>query len=406
MPIERRMGGLARALAAAAAVGCAAGAHADAADTLNFSAELSRQRDDNLFRLADGVSPLPLAGKSARADDIATGTFGIVLKKAYSLQEIEARYEHVSSRYAVHSFLDNEADNAAAAWRWQFTPRLKGNLSFERNQSLVGFGDFTDYGTRNLRTITRTRFDADWNIMPGGWHLRAGADRYRMRNSAIFTQDDGSRIASTDFGVRYVFPSGNRIDVLVRESDGAFVGRGLDATNQLDTGFRDRRREVRAYWARGKTILEGGFGHANRRYDHYASRDYGGTTGNFSWTWTPTGKLAIVTSWKRDFTAYTDAIASYYRQDTCSIAPVWQVGGKLRLSLRFEHGRRDYRGAVTTSPYTARADRTDSVQLAVEWAPLRSLTINGYHIDDSRESSLQGSGYGTRITGIGVRAEF
>jgi len=394
------------ALGGAAACVCPVPALADAADTLNFSVGLTQQHDNNLFRLPDGINPLPLTGQSARADRITTATLGVNLKKAYSLQQFEASYEHISNRYATYAYLDNEADNARAAWRWQFTPRLKGNLSFNRSQALVSFGDYTNYGTKNLRTNTATRLDADWNVFGNGWHLRGGAEQNRSRNSQLFTQDEGSRVASADFGVRYVFPSSNWIDFITRSGEGEFLGRSIDIPNQLDTGFRDRRHEVRAYWMHGKTILEGGLGYAARDYDHFASRDYGSGIGNLKWTWTPTGKLALIVSWKRDLAAFTDATSSYYQQDIYSIAPVWQVDAKLRLSLKFDNIRRDYRGPVTLLPFVARNDRSNIAQLSAEWTPLRALTVSGYYLDDSRDSSLRGSDYSARILGASVRLDF
>lgn len=378
---------------------------ADGADTLNFSAGLTRQHDGNLFRLPDGINPLALTGKSARADTITTATLGINFKKAWSLQQVEASYEHVDNRYATYGYLDNEADNARAAWRWQFTPRLKGNLTYDRSQALVSFGDFTDYGTKNVRTNTAQRFDADWTPFDNGWHLLAGIGRHRTSNSQLFVQEEGSRSVSADFGLRYVFPSGNWIGVVARDGEGEFFGRRLDAVNQLDTGFRDRRRELRAYWSRGKTLLEGSLGHASRDYDHFSSRDYSGGIGSLKWTWTPTGKLAVLTSWKRDFTAYTDARSSYYRQDIVSIGPVWQAAAKLRLSLKLDHTRRDYRGAVTALPFVAREDRGNAVQISADWSPLRALTVTGYYIDDRRDSSLAGSDYAARILGLSLHFE-
>lgn len=378
---------------------------ADEADTLNFSAGLTRQYDNNLFRLPDGVNPLALTGKSARADTITTATLGIGFKKAWSLQQVEASYEHVDNRYATYGYLDNEADNGRAAWRWQFTPRLKGNLTYNRSQALLSFGDFTDYDSKNVRTNTALRFDADWNPFGNGWHLLAGVDRHRTSNSRLFVQEEGSRLASADLGLRYVFPSGNWIGAVTRGGEGEFIGRRLDIPHQLDTGFRDRRHELRAYWSHGKTLLEGSMGHASRDYDHFSSRDYRGGIGSLKWTWTPTGKLVLLASWKRDFAAYTDATSSYYRQDIVSIGPVWQVDAKLRLSLKLDHSRRDYRGAVTPLPFVARDDRGNSAQFSTDWSPLRSLTVTGYYIDDRRDSSLAGSDYAARILGLNLRFE-
>lgn len=382
-------------------------AFADTDDTLNCSIGLTRQHDSNLFRLPEGVSPLLYTGKPARGDDLTSATFGVSLKKAYSLQQIEAGFERSSNRYGTYTYLNNDADSGRAAWRWQLTPRLRGNLTADRSQTLMSFTDYTGYATKNVRTITAVRADAEWNLFRNGWYVHGGVDRYETRNSQTFTQDQGSRVASADAGVRYVFPSGNWIDVLSRVGVGDFLDRSLDAVNQLDNGFRDRRTEVRGYWAvGGKSLLEGAAGYATRDYDHFSSRDYSGGVGNLKWTWQPTGKLALVASWKRDFAAYIDVTSSYYRQDVYSVGPVWQVDAKVRLSLKLDHTRRDYRGAVTTLPFTARDDRIDLKQVTADWTPLRALTLSGYVIDDRRASSLAGANYGARVIGANAALNF
>jgi exopolysaccharide biosynthesis operon protein EpsL len=399
-----------KAATAVLCLGCLAGpfvAHADQYDTVNYSAGLTHQYDNNLFRLPGGINPLPLVGKSARDDRITTATLGINFKKAYSLQQFEAGYEHISNRYATYDFLDHEADNLRGAWRWYLTPRLAGNLTANRTQALVSFGDYRNYGTKNLRTSTTVRADADWNIFRDGWHLLGGIDRSRSSNSQIFIQDEGSVVTSADLGLRYVFPSSNWIDFVSRSGRGSYLGRNLDPVNQLDDGFREQRNEMRIYWqVYGKSLIEGSLGYLARDNNHYASRDFSGGVGRLKWTWTPTGKLALLVSWQRDMAAYTDATSSYYLQDIYSIAPMWQVSSKVRLSLKFDHNTRDFRGPVTLLPVIARHERSNSAQFSAEWTPLRALSVSGYIVEDRREASQTGYGYEDRIVGANVRLDF
>jgi exopolysaccharide biosynthesis operon protein EpsL len=381
--------------------------HADQQDTISYSVGLTHQYDNNLFRLPSGVNPQPLVGKSARDDRITTATLGIKFSKAYSLQQLEASYEHISNRYDTYDFLNHDADNFRGAWRWQLTPRLTGNLTANRTQALVSFGDFRNYNTRNLRTNTAFRADADWNVFRNGWHLRGGVERNRTSNSQVFVQDEGSEVTGADLGLRYVFPSSNWIDYVSSTGQGTYLGRRLDPVNQLDDGFRDTRNELRIYWlAHGKSLIEGSVGYLARNNNHYSSRDYSGGVGSLKWTWTPTGKLALVVSWKRDMAAYTDVASSYYLQDVYSISPMWQVSAKIRLSLKFDHNTRDFRGPVTLLPVTARHERSDTAQFVAEWTPLRALNISGYLIEDRREANQAGFSYQDRIAGANVRLDF
>ena len=394
------------ALAVVAACICPLAAHADAADTINFTADITQQRDNNIFRLANGVDPLPLVGNSARADRITASTFGAAVRKAYSLQQFEVDLNRVSSRYDTYTHLNNDADNARAAWRWQATPYLTGNLTYKRTEFLIGFVDYANYSSQNMRTITTQRLDADWNPFRNGWHLRGGVEQSKTRNSRAFVQDEGTNLVGADLGVRLVFPSANWVELVTLGRNGTYLGRDLDTANQLDTGFRNRRTEMRARWMGGKSLVEGSVGYASRKHDHFASRDHGGAVGSISWTWTPASTLALVTLWKRDLVSYLDAISSYYRQDVISIGPVWQASPKFKLSIKFDHTRRDFRGAVTSLPFIARRDRGNSTQISAEWTPLRALTIGAHYIDNKRDSSLPFGDFAARTVGFSLRFDF
>lgn len=409
MPRAIRPGPLAHAPALAIAIGLSVfplPTWADAQDTVNYRVGLTHQRDDNLFRLPAGINPLPLVGKSARADSVTSAMLGVNFSKAYSLQQIEADFEHFSHRYGTYGFLNHGANNARAAWRWQLTPWLKGNLTANRNQALVGFADYRAYNKLNLRTTASYRLDADWNIFHNGWHLRGGLDHTRTSNSQTFTQDEGTRIASADIGLRYVFPSSNWIDVIVRGGSGSYLGRDLDLAHRLDNGFSDRRADLRAFWQNGKSQVEGGLGYLARDYDHFADRDFTGGVGNLKWTWKPTGKIAVIVAWKRDLAAYTDTASSYYIQNTYSVSPVWQVDSKIRLSLRLDRNNRDFRGPVSLLPVVARHEQINTAQLVAEWTPQRAITVSGYLTEDWRNSNQAGYDYDARVAGANVRLDF
>lgn len=385
---------------------CPQVALADAADTINFTAGVTQQRDSNIFRLADGVDPRPLVGNSARADTMTTGTFGARVRKAYSLQQFEGDLSRVSSRYDTYTHLNNEADNARAVWRWQATPHLTGNLTFNRTQFPIGFADYANYSTQNMRTITTQRLDADWNPFRNGWHLRGGVERTKTHNSRAFVQDEGTSIVGADLGVRLVFPSANWVELITLGRNGTYLGRSLDTANQRDTGFRNRRTELRARWMGGKSVVEGSVGYASRNHDHFSNRNHSGAVGSISWTWAPASTLALVTMWKRDLVSYLDAISSYYRQDVISIGPVWQASAKLKLSVKFDHTRRDFRGAVTSLPFIARQDRSNSMQIGAEWTPLRALTLGAHYIENKRDSSLPFGDFAARTVGFSLRFDF
>lgn len=377
---------------------------ADATDTLNLRFGIGTQYDSNLFRVADGFDLASRVGRSARDDRITTANIGLDFRKAWSLQQFEASVEKVRQRHATHDFLDHDLDNLQAAWRWSLSPRLTGNLVHQRTQSLIGFDNYTDYTAPNLRTVNAQRFDADWHVT-GGWHLRAGADRERTDNSRTFTQDDSVRSTGLFAGIRYIFPSGSRLEATTRRSDGEY-DRALNIPAQLDNDFRQTRRELRARWAlSGKSTLEGGIGRVAREHAHFAARDFSGTVGNLQWNWQATGKLGLAASLKRDLAAFHDANASYYVSEAISLTPAWQIGAKFRLSLSLNREWRRYHGAIVPPP-TARREHTDSARLSAAWQPRRNIALSAYLGGQRRDASLPALDYTARSAGADLRIDF
>jgi exopolysaccharide biosynthesis operon protein EpsL len=392
---------------AVAALFAASGvARADEADTIGLNFGLSFQHDANLFRLADGVDPAPLVGNSSRSDHFVTTSLGLSFRKPFGLQQFEAGIDAISHRYDTYGFLSHDLINSRLAWRWKLTPRISGNLTSTSDQSLVGFGDFRNFGTRNLRTSQTERFDLDW-LVTGGWHLLGGVDRNRTANSQVFTQDEGTRTGNADLGIRYVFPSGSWMEGKSRATAGEYLGRAANAVTQLDDGFRESRTEARLHWLLGgKTTLDGGLGIVARDHEHFTSRDYRGVIGDIAVVWLPNGKLSLNLAWKRNLAAFTDFTSSYSVSNTWSLSPGWQWSPKLRFGLSLNRDYRDYRGAIVALPGPAREDRLDTARLTVDWTPYRAVSLNGFVAAEQRRSNQPGLGYGTRLLGANLRLSF
>lgn len=381
-------------------------AQAEQFDTLNLSTSLSQQYDSNLFRLPADITPRPLVGKPTRNERITTGTVGIELRKSWSLQQVDASVEHTSRRYDTYSFLDNDTLAVRGAWRWHITPGLGGNLSYDRSAALVGFSDYRNYAAQNMRTTTRQRFDIDWNIFHGGWHLVGGTDRITIRNSKTFSQDEGSSVTSADIGLRYTFPSTNWIELSARAGSGAY-DRPLSFAAELDDRFSERRTVFRLHWLpSGKTTLDASLGHLARQHDHFGGRDYDGGIADIKWSWAASAKLALTVSARRNLAVYTDAASSYYVMDAVSLAPIWSITPKLSLSLNLDRNQRSFRGPITSLPYTPRDDRTDLARLVTEWAPSRGVTISGYLAVEQRDSRLASASYEDKLAGASIRLQF
>lgn len=373
--------------------------HADEQDVFNVSAGASITFDDNLFRLPDSASASDVLGKSQRSDRIFTTNAGIKIDKPYSLQRFQVEANAVDNRFDNYSYLDYTAFNYRAAWLWALTPDIKGTLSADQQQVLNSFAEFRGTNnelnrTRSIQTNENRIFDVD-ALIGGGWHLLGGISELRSRNSITFNAVGDFIQTGANIGIQYVAPSENSIALVQRAFNGNYQGRVLDVTNQLDTGFKHRETELQVKWRlTGKSLIDAKLGYLDREHDNFESRDYDGMTGKLAYNWQPTGKLAITTSLARNIYSFQQAINSYYVADTFAIAPIWEVTEKTSVSMRYDYSQRDYRGSVI-SLAEHRKDHVQSLMLAAEWKPLRTVTVTGTLRREMRDSSFNGSnGFG------------
>ena len=376
-------------------------ARADAEDPFNVLVGASLTHDDNLFRLASSTDPQLVLGQSSQSDWITTASLGLRIDKPWSLQRLQLDATATHYRYRNFSYLNFDGFDYRAAWLWELTPRLTGRLTADREESLNSYSDYrSSYTVRNTRTSENRHFDADW-WLHGSWHVLGGVAEYQQRNGQLYAADSGYRLLSAEAGGKYVAESGSSVSLLGRNGRGDYLDRNVGPTSLYDNRFDQHEAEVRAIWlVSGKSTLDSRIAHVERKYEHLGNLDYSGTTGRLDYRWTPTGKLQVAVVAARDISSYQEYIpgiynSSYYVADSLSIAPIWAVGAKTSLRLKYDQSQRNFHGEL--SPGSAatqqRTDKPRTLLLGLDWAPTRTLSLSGSLQWDRRSSSITGLDY-------------
>ncbi len=378
-------------------------ARAENGDGFYITAGAGFQHDDNVFRTASNDP----AGRSRQSDDITTSSVGLKWDKSYSLQRFQIEGNVVDYRYRSLDNLNFTAHNYSAAWRWNVTPSVHGNLSADRKESLSSFADFTGYGVRNIRTEENRHFDAVFEVT-GGWRLLAGANRQKLSNSELFIEEGDTQLDTVEGGARYDFRSGSSLGYVMRTGRGEYFNRHepLPAT-QLDNRFDQREHEMRLVWPiTAKTTFDVRAGYLERDHAHFSDRDYSGSYGNFDVTWDVTEKTSVMAGVGREMNSYQSAYSSYAISDRFSVSPLWQITAKTALRGRYDYIRRDYRGAISDSPLIGRSDTIQAALIALEWQPLRTVLLSASLQNGRRSSNRDGFDYHNTIAGVSARLAF
>ena len=388
---------------AAGAVLVSASAIADELDVLQFNAGLALQHDSNVFRFSDQTSNPVVLGGSGRSDTILTSSAGLKLRKPYGLQRFEADIGVENTNYKNFSGLNFTAFNYAAAWRWSLTPAFHGNLTTDKKEYVDNTADVQVAGQLNRKTDRSTRLDAEYEI-DGVWRLLGGAFQRTNSNSQSSTFEGDSKVIGAEAGVRYQLPFGTSLAYRFRNGKGAYTNRA--STTAVASDFNDREHEVQGEWVGGRTKIGGRVSRLERRYDSIPARDFSGFLSQIDLTYELTGKTSIFAGVVRELGSYQTNNTSYYQGTRVFVAPSWQATENIALRARYDYGVRDFKGPLPGFAASNRTDKTSLASLAVEWKPVRLLTLMAWLQRDQRSSNEFGADYKSNSVGISAKATF
>ncbi|MDB5778168.1 MAG: hypothetical protein JWP77_2685 [Polaromonas sp.] len=377
---------------------------ADELDTLQFRAGQTWQYDSNVFRLSDAVNNQEVIGSPTRSDHFGVTTIGAKIDKNYGLQRFEIDVNANRYNYKNFSRLDFTAINYAAAWRWSVTPALYGNLTTDRQEYTDNTSDVQNQGQLNRRTDRLTLLDAEYAI-DGPWRVLAGVFERTSSNSQPTTFEGDSKIRGVEAGVRYVFASDSSFAYRYKVGSGEYPNRTFLSTSASE--FKDREHEFKLLWPiTGKTAIQSRLSYFDRAHDRFGARDFSGFVGQLEATWKPTGKTTVNGGIVRDLGDYQTNTISYYQGNRFFIAPTWKPTEKTAVKFRYDHGVRNYKGALPGFVASNRRDTTDLAVLGLEWDVIRAVKLTTSVFTDRRKSNEFGADYKSHGVSVSVLASF
>jgi len=383
----------------------AGSAWAEGAQDLQFRASVGLAHDSNLFRLPASANTQALTGRASAAETVGITTLGLNYNKAYSLQRVELDVSMVKYSYQNFGFLDFTALNYQGAWRWAYTPHLRGSLSTSREQTLNSYDDFRGFNVRNERISTNTRFDGNYDL-DANWRLLAGVTQSTRTNSSQITTDADSRQVALDAGVRYVLPSGSSAGYTLRAADGRYTtGRPIPSAGFFDDSYSQTDNELQLTWAiSSATSAAFKAGHRSRSYPTYPQRNFNGLTGAANINWSYSAKAGLAAGWTRELSSFESADFNFTQIDRFSIGPVWQASPKATVRMQLAHAVRDFRGTPFGVVSLQRRDVTRDASVSVDWQPYTFLALSASLQNAKRSSNLAGFDYSSNM--VNVSAQF
>lgn len=359
--------------------------------------------DSNVFRLSPSLDPRTTIGHDQRSDWISTTSVGVNLDVPYSLQRFQASYAWFTNRYNRFSELDFDGHVGRAAWLWSVTPHLTGDVGYTDTQTLANFANIL--GTRD-RDVLRTKqgfADAVW-FPVASWRIHAGAAAVDQRHDNESQRFNDIDTRTGVAGLSYVTPRDDRLGVETRIEHGTTPHDELRG-GPFDNSYDQKSLGVVGHWiVTGHSTFDGRTDWVKRDYDQRSSRDFSGPTFRLAYTWTPTGKLTVVSTVFRDLGPIADVqSASFVLVKGAAVKPSWAFTDKITIAGDAEYNVWDYRGDILNGSFT---HRVRTLGASLNYRPTQKILITGGYTHEMRTSTVPSADYKDDVVTVSARIGF
>jgi hypothetical protein len=380
-------------------------------DRLEVVVGQSATHDDNVFRLARGVDPVPVLGTSDISDTYHATSLGL----KFDVPQASHRYrgDLGVDRYQFGRFSNLELEGHRGSFDWTFTgaDTLTTRLGYLESHTLALLSNIqggAQSTASNFIDYRRTYVDASYEITPR-WALRAEVGRGEQENSAPLYALSDLRATTERLELAYATPAGTRIGVDTQLVDGRLPNRQIVAAQAIDNSYDESQIGAFIQWQTSRhSQLDARFGRVHRGYDDLGVRNYTGGTYRVAYAWQPVDALTLTAILQRGISATEEVNVGFVLSESAGLRAHWRHADRVELTFDVESGDRVYRGdplfALGLVPQ--RSERVSLMSLGALLHVTRIVTLDFRWRDERRSTNAAGGGYRVNIAGIGVRCAF
>lgn len=345
------------------------------------------------------VSNIYRQNNNSNDDTVATASLLAGIDQTFGRQRLFGDVSLQNNRYRRNTDLNNQSYSVKAGLDWATLERLSGTISGSKTRALapynVGNG-INPVFSKNVED--NTTFDAVARIgLVTRFSVEATAG-YRSRDfsaieysSLVFNQDRYS------LGLVYQPSDKLRLGVAGRRTNGKFPRYSLVSTGVYAAYDYSRNDlDLTGRWAiSGASVIDGRLSYGKSTHDGGVGQDFSGGSGQVTWTWQPTGKLALSTTVSRDTgleTSFFSFAGGSLSSDLNRITTAVQINAnydltsKISLNAGASLSKSDRKSSFLTQTADD-FDRDNAFNLGARWQYSRSVLLGCQASHQSRASS-------------------
>lgn len=362
-------------------------------------------RDDNLYRLPEGIDPAILLGPSARRDDRIASTF-VDMDGRWRRGEQELVLDTLvtAHRFNDNADLDNTSGEADLTWNWRVGSRWSGQAGGRRKRTLASFANTTSLDKDLVDTTTyhgRARFD----VGPR-WRATLNARQAATAHSNSARRNNDGEIRAGAVGLEYHTPSANSIGWEYSYARAAFMTPvGSNGAGSV-SDYEERAASVNLrYVLSSRLVFDGSVGHTDRSYPR-AADDFSGGVWRAALQWSPTGKTRVTLQRWRELKAHVDAESDAFVSTGTGLAAAWSPLDTIDIVLQLSREEQRYIGAADTLVEAARFDTPRTRSLSFSYEPTERVSFDLAYRRETRESNRFRFDYDAESLSIGGEIRF
>lgn len=359
--------------------------------------------DDDVFRISNQVDPVTVLGSTSRGDTYHTTSAGLTADLPVSLQRFDITATYNSSRYNRFHQLDFDGYDLRGSWLWQVGRNLSGEIGATYTDSLAPFEETLSVIPDKFKV--REEFaKGSWLFTPD-WKLYADADQLVQTNSVPAGLYNDVTVDSFETSLSRLVGPANWIGLDARFENGHFPNGEAVGTQLIDNGYNQYGGGVVIDWgAETPSHVVARVDEVSRRYSELPQRNFNLPTAHLEYTWTPTGKIAVVAILERDISPYEYVHSSIVLVKGVTLRPVWHATSSLDLSASVAALSRDYRSdpaEVLGAP--ERDDQVHTFSALLGYHPFEWLLVQLSATHEERTSNIAFGGYVDDVYWLKVR---
>lgn len=300
---------------------------------MHYTLGMTAVRDDNLFRLPDGVAPNAVGLDTAARDDLILVPFvDIEGRWQLSRQQLSAGLRYSEDRYRRNPAYDDRTVDYRLDWRWALAQSWDGRLAVDRQQNATSLADYRGTAT-NLLTVRALHASANLRPRPDR-RATLAFDTYLGENSLAARRISDYHISTARFELGASSALAQELWWSAARTEGRYPNRQIVSWAPIDNSYAQNDAALNARFAPSDaTSLDLMIGHAWRRYDEVPQRDFSGPTGRLALRWEATAKLTLDAALAEELGAIDDYDRIYATTRSQSLGLTYHASYKVAATL-------------------------------------------------------------------------